>query len=83
MQLEKWIDTKADTDNKLTEGLAATYTRLLLHRPSTDAVDGLDNQVKNLETQLVSLKQSHQEELKNLKDEAKAQQEGYDKEKNE
>jgi len=60
-----------------------SHSKFSFIRPSSDAVDGLDSQVKNLETQLVSLKQSHQEELKNMHEEVRTQKEGFDKEKNE
>ena len=51
------------------------------YRPSNDVIDGLDKQVKDLQAEMDSMKQKHQQELKELKQNAKTKEDEFEKDK--
>ena len=54
---------------------------LILIRPSSDAVDGLDKQVKDLRDEIESLKQAHKNQIDELNEKLKNQENEFEKEK--
>eukprot|EP00111_Clytia_hemisphaerica_P000990 TCONS_00002873-protein len=50
-------------------------------RPSSDVIDGLDKQVKDLQAEINSMKQKHQQELNEFKQNAKTKEVDFEKEK--